>query len=117
VTHNFTGLQVAQVRLIFALPANLQIATKPKYLAYLEWFTPFHAPNPDSKLYSVTRSTLHQGPRAEVVPLTQIASSCHLIPRYGTFAPTHWTAENVLETCKTFFLGRSIDLRTFYLLQ
>jgi hypothetical protein len=108
VTHDFTGLQVAQIRLI---------AIKHKYLVYLEWFTPFHAPNPDSKLYSVTCSTLHQGPQAEIVPLTQIASSCHLIPQCGTHAPAHWTAENVLEIYKTFFLGRSIDLHTFYLLQ
>jgi hypothetical protein len=108
------GLRVAQVRLVFTLPEHLRIANESSQLAYIEWFTMFRAPDTDLNIYSVSRSTVDRKPRAEIVPLESIVSSCHLIPKFGTKIPSSWTAENVLQVCRSFFLNRWIDLRMFY---
>ena len=123
LTHFFlpcilTGLRVGQVRLIFALPEYLRGRDLPTYHACVEWFNPFRAPNPDSNLYSVTRSHRNNLPITEIVPLASIVSSCYLTPKYGTnFHPARWSSANVLEECKSFTLNKYISHYMFYQLE
>jgi hypothetical protein len=108
------GLRVGQVRLIFALPDYLRGRDLPRYHACIEWFNPFRAPNPDSKLFSVTRSHRNNSPISEIVPVTSIVSSCYLTPKFGTnYHPAKWTSTNVLEDCKSFTLNKYISLYFF----
>ncbi|KAG1836372.1 hypothetical protein DFJ58DRAFT_847010 [Suillus subalutaceus] len=78
------GLQVAQVRLIFDLPMHLRTTGQPFHLALVEWFNPFRARDALLQLHTVSRSYAGQAPRTEVIPISQISRSCHLIPKFGT---------------------------------
>ncbi|KAG2096657.1 hypothetical protein BD769DRAFT_1631432 [Suillus cothurnatus] len=46
--HSLDGLQVAQIRVIFSHPR--QFGEYSRALAYIEWFTPFRAPDPSSRM-------------------------------------------------------------------
>jgi hypothetical protein len=110
-----TGLQIAQVRAIFTLPTHLQAPSIPTCLVYIEWFTPFRPPDPDTMLYTVSRSTRNHRHAAEIIPIENIISSCHLIPKYGTqYYPANWSSANVLEECKIFILNKYIHISLFY---
>jgi len=112
---NIVGLRVAQLRVIFVLPEHLRHPYLPNKLAYIELFTPFRAPHPDSGLFPITRSSRNNGPVSEIIPLDSIISSCHLIPRFGTkFHPAKWNSDNVLEECKSFFLNKYLNIQTFF---
>jgi hypothetical protein len=109
-----TGLRVAQVRVIFAVPFHLRLPRIPSHLAYIDWFTPFRTPNPDSRLYSVSRSFRNNSPVSEIIPITSIISSCYLTPKFGTkYHPARWNSQNILDMCKTFYLTKHIDVDTF----
>ncbi|KAH9955584.1 hypothetical protein BGW80DRAFT_1439476 [Lactifluus volemus] len=99
------GLRVAQVRLIFDLPVHLhRQANILQRLAYIEWFTPFRGPYPDSHFHYVT---------FDIIPVEQIVRSCHLIPQFSTHCPRSWTLETVLETASSFFYNPYISLHEF----
>jgi hypothetical protein len=105
---------VAQLRVIFTLPEHLRHPRLHNKLAYVEWFTPFRAPHPDSGLFPVSRASQNNGPVSEVIPVDSIVSSCHLIPKFGTkFHPSKWDSGNVLEECKSFFLNKYLNIKTF----
>ncbi|EDR12094.1 uncharacterized protein LACBIDRAFT_323116 [Laccaria bicolor S238N-H82] len=70
------GLWVAQVHMFFALPDHLcHDQSIPKCLAYVEWFNPLRAPDPDSGLYSVSRLLSCGLPVADVVPICDIVQA------------------------------------------
>ena len=109
------GLRVAQLRAIFTVPEHLKHPLLPNKLAYVELFTPFRAPHPDSGLFPVSRASRNNASVSEIIPLDSIVSSCHLIPRFGTkFYPAKWDSDNALEDCNSFFLNKYLDIRTFY---
>ncbi|KAG0691776.1 hypothetical protein DFH29DRAFT_818958 [Suillus ampliporus] len=108
------GLQVAQVRFLFDLPPHLCIAGQPFHLTLIEWFKPFRGCDSLLKMHSVSRSYVGQAPRAEVIPITRIVGSCHLIPKFGTHADPTWRADEVLDVCKTFYVNPWIDIASFY---
>ncbi|KZT23234.1 hypothetical protein NEOLEDRAFT_1149515 [Neolentinus lepideus HHB14362 ss-1] len=74
--------------------------------AYVEWFTPFSAVDPTTKMHSVSRSTRNGHRNTEVITMDHIVGSCHLIPKFGTKVDLRWTAENVLDE-STFHVLRS----------
>ena len=112
---NLLGLRVAQLRVIFTLPEHLRHTHLPNKLAYIEWFTPFRAPHPDTGLFPVSRSSRNNGPVSEIIPLNSIVCSCHLIPRFGTdYQPAKWDSDTVLEECKSFFLNKYLSLQFFF---
>jgi hypothetical protein len=114
------GLRVGQVRLIFALPEYLRghDLRLPKYNAYIEWFNPFRAPNVDTQLFSITRSRRNNTPVTEIVPLTSIASSCYLTPKFGTsYHNARWSSADIVEEYKSFSFNKYISLYMFYQLE
>ncbi|KAK7017889.1 hypothetical protein VNI00_018532 [Paramarasmius palmivorus] len=118
------GYRVGQVRCVFTLPPiaskewfpspNIQPA---KYLAYIEWFTPFkRGPERNHLMYKVSRAFRPDNPSARltaVIPVDSICRSVHLIPRFGSHAPQEWKSSNVLELCDTFFVNDFVDRATY----
>ena len=105
------------MRLIFALLDYLRRHDLglPKFHACIEWFNAFRAPNPDSQLFSVTRSRRNNAPVTEIVPLDSIISSCYLTPKFGTsFHLARWSSADVLEECNSFTLNKYISQYLFY---
>ncbi|PBK65649.1 hypothetical protein ARMSODRAFT_866568, partial [Armillaria solidipes] len=64
-------------------------------LAYVEWFTPFGAPDVQTGLYSLSRSTHNHRVYAEIIDVDRIVRNCHLQPKYGRSKDSRWTCENV----------------------
>ncbi|KAI5985083.1 hypothetical protein EDD15DRAFT_2374582 [Pisolithus albus] len=114
------GLRVAQVRVIFTLPHHYPkalLVQNPTPLAYIEWFTPFHAREPASDMYIVSRSTRMHRRFAEIIPIEHIVRSCHLLPDFGKERDSRWTAANVGLMCDRFFVNPYIDYHTFCLMK
>ncbi|KAG0693629.1 hypothetical protein DFH29DRAFT_816152, partial [Suillus ampliporus] len=85
-------------------------------LAYIEWFTPFPF-NTRFKTYGMYKIT-HLGERvASIIPVSNIAHSVYLIPKFGPVAPHHWTSNNILEECDTFLVNCYIDRHNFVTLR
>ncbi|KAG1842604.1 hypothetical protein F4604DRAFT_1884714 [Suillus subluteus] len=75
------GLRVGQVHAIFCLPP--QFGEYSRALAYIEWFTPFRAPDPSSRMQQVSCSTRQLCRNAAVIHVDDIVQPCHLIPKMG----------------------------------
>ncbi|KIK05378.1 hypothetical protein K443DRAFT_91469 [Laccaria amethystina LaAM-08-1] len=108
----FQGLRVVQVNMFFALPDHLRHNQSiPKLLAYIEWFNPLRAPDPDSDLNSVTCSSACGCPVTDIIPIHNMVLSCYLIPKFGTkFYPATWTHLEILDNWKHFSLNKYINL-------
>ncbi|KAJ7778032.1 hypothetical protein DFH07DRAFT_730993, partial [Mycena maculata] len=79
----------------------------PKYLAYVEWFSPFTSdPEPRHLLYKIKRSLSQL---ADIVPIANIRRSVHLLPKFGPVAPKDRTSSNVLDKCLVFFINLMSD--------
>jgi hypothetical protein len=105
--------QVAQVRVIFKLPSML--GNWPHPLAYVQWFTPLHRPDPDTGLLSVSRSTIHRRPRSSVISLDTIFRGAHLFPKTGITIDRTWNSYSVLEEARHFWFNHYIDIDLFSL--
>ncbi|KAH9836222.1 uncharacterized protein C8Q71DRAFT_868567, partial [Rhodofomes roseus] len=115
-------MRIGRVHAIFSIPQkfhNQLIPSMPnircpRHLVYVDWFSKF-ARSPDShyQMYKVT--TLTGGERiGSVVPLALLERSVHLHPKWGGPVPAHWTSENVLDECTTFYLNPYKNPHDFY---
>jgi hypothetical protein len=112
----FIGLRVAQIRLIFNLPPQFGFFRHP--LAYIEWFTPLGSMDPNTGLFSITRSTRQARRNAEVVSVDRIVRGCHLMARCGQNIISTWTTDNILEQSSIHYLVNPyINVDTFTLLK
>lgn len=112
-----TGLRVAQVRVLFKLPAVYGIKSN-QPLAYIEWFTPLGAQlEVASDMYTVTRSTRMHRVYAEIIEVDRIARNCHLVPKYGRVKPRSWSSTNVADLCSSFFVNDKKDPHMFCMLK
>lgn len=78
-----------------------------KYLAYVEWFTPFSVASYDqnSRLYRIKRLAKNQQQQVSVIPLSRIRESIHLFPKFGPVAPVEWKASLVLDQAQSFYVN------------
>jgi hypothetical protein len=108
----FLGLRVAEIRAIFKLPSQFGHFSQP--LAYVHWFKPFQAWDPQLGMFKLSRSTRHHRPNAAVICANQIVQTCHLIPKFGSGdVPRHWLNSNVLNYSSDFFFNRYLDFYLF----
>ncbi|KAJ7453512.1 hypothetical protein FB451DRAFT_1519921 [Mycena latifolia] len=107
------GLRVARVRVIFRLPA--QYGSYPDPLAYIDWYTSLGQPLPDIGMHQVSLSSRNLRQNSEIIPITDIARSCHLIPVFGRSVNPTWTSERVLDQAKSFYLNPYLRHHDFYL--
>ena len=125
-SNRHSGLQIAQVRVVFQLPIKAipQLfpsadITPPTHLAYVEWFSPIPTtPDSNSRLYKVSRLTQNGRHLASVIPVDTIYSSVHLLPRFGQPEGTpspEWNTFSVLELCHSFYIN-PFSNRDIYLL-
>ncbi|QRV73615.1 plasma membrane ATPase 4 [Ceratobasidium sp. AG-Ba] len=102
--HRYTP---ARVRAIFELPPDLQYLCDEK-LAHVDMFySPSQNPKSDVGLHTATRA-LHDGIRVSVViPLSRIAMTCHLAPRYNRFRPETPLIQysDILQLCDSFYIN------------
>ncbi|KIO16784.1 hypothetical protein M407DRAFT_12650 [Tulasnella calospora MUT 4182] len=75
--------RVARLRLIFELPVSVAEITPQPTLAYVEWFTELKATRHPTRMFEVSKLLgRDKMPVGEVIPLSQVMRSCHLIPRW-----------------------------------
>ncbi len=99
---------------MFTLPEHLQAPHLAPVLVYIEWFTPFNQPHPNTKMYSVSHSLQYREHVPQVIPVGDIVGSCHLLPKFGTAVDKTWSSAAVLEQCRNFSLNCFITLGEFY---
>ena len=119
LTNHYTGLRIAQVRVIFQIPRKAihevapSLETSP-YLAYVEWFSPLTAaPDPKHQMYKVTRTTRRGRRCASVIGVNTILSSVHLFPQFGATTPREWNSFTVLEQCTSFYVNPFGDIDSY----
>ena len=111
------GHCVGRVRCVFVLPPDTVThwfshlgRAPPKYLAYVEWFTPFpNSPDQNHLLYKISKLRVHGEQQVSIVPVQLIRQSVHLFPKFGLVAPDEWKSTNVLDLCQTFFTNPFSD--------
>jgi hypothetical protein len=82
-------------------------------LAYIEWYKPFNARDRDTQLFKTSPLTVMNKPKAEIIELGKILSSCHLIPKFGIHMQNSWNRDNVLDACNDFLLNKYLDIHSF----
>jgi len=109
------GHCVGRVRCIFTLPPESithwfpRGRVPPKYLAYVEWFTPFPtSPDRNHLLYKISKLHVHGEQQVSIVPVQLIRQSVHLF-RNLAGARDEWKSTNVLDLCQTFFANPFSD--------
>jgi hypothetical protein len=116
-----TGYCVCRVHVVFSLPeCALQILFPtgkeiPKYLVYVEWYTPFpEDPNLSSLLFKISPLKDRAGGRiCSIIPLANIQRSIHLIPKFGATAPQEWTSSTVLDQASIFYVNSFTDMNMY----
>jgi len=102
------GYRVARVRAIFRLPQQFNYEHP---LAYIEWYSEFEEPHPDTRMYTVHKV---KGPgRAAIIHVASIRRSCHLIPMFGEKVNRAWTSEDVLDIASDFYVSDFLDMYTY----
>ncbi|KAG1837672.1 hypothetical protein F4604DRAFT_1885673 [Suillus subluteus] len=109
--HTLDGLRVGQVRMIFCLPP--QFGEYSRALAYIEWFTPFRAPDPSSRMRQVSHSTHQLRRNVVVIHVDDIVRPCHLIPKMGESVDLRSVSGNAYEAANDFYFNDFIDGEMF----
>jgi hypothetical protein len=68
-------------------------------------------------MYKTSRSSRQHHRNASIIPVSQIARSCHLIPVFGQEIDARWTTHNVLEESKEFYVNHYLRHLDFVLMR
>jgi hypothetical protein len=125
---NFTNLRfifslahyIGQVRLIFKLPIQYQI---PDPLVYIHRFRGPTSTNPLKlvNMYRVERerytAQYDHHCVGEIIPLSRIRRTCHLIPVFGRTTPVFSPSSgSALDSYNVFYVNSYLDLHSFQML-
>lgn len=86
-------------------------------LAYVEWFKPLRTPDPQHGMCKTSRSSCQHRRNTSIIPVSQIARSCHLIPFFGQEINPRWTTHNVLEESEEFYVNHYLRHLDFVLMR
>ncbi|QRV81321.1 hypothetical protein RhiJN_09336 [Ceratobasidium sp. AG-Ba] len=106
-TNGIHSYRPARVRVIFQLPEKLHHIYDRK-LAYVQMFNPVSQnPAAPTGLYTASRTLVAGRRSCAVIPLDDIAMTCHLVPHYRQFRPEVPLTQyaDVLELCTTFYIN------------
>lgn len=101
--------------MIFNLPSAYGSFAEP--LAYVEWFKPLRTPDKENGMYKTSWSSRQHRRNASIIPVSQIARSCHLIPVFGSEVNERWTTHNVLEESNEFYVNHYLRHLDFVLMR
>ncbi|KAG2093556.1 hypothetical protein BD769DRAFT_1370614, partial [Suillus cothurnatus] len=73
--------------------------------------------DPDLDMFVISRSTHRHQQHAEVVPVSHIIHSCHLVLNFGHTIDLNWTTDNVNIMCDQFHINPYIDMHMLCLLK
>ncbi|QRW11932.1 plasma membrane ATPase 4 [Ceratobasidium sp. AG-Ba] len=107
MTNGIHSYRPARVRVIFQLPEKLHHIYDWK-LAYVQMFNPVSQnPAAPTGLYTASRTLVAGRRSCAVIPLDDIAMTCHLVPHYRQFRPEVPLTQyaDVLELCTTFYIN------------
>jgi hypothetical protein len=100
---------------VFHLPLVYGIFPEP--LTYVEWFKLLRTPDLEHGMYKTSHSSHQHHRNASVIPISQIARSCHLILVFGQEINAGWTTHNVLEESKEFYVNHYLHHLDFVLMR
>ncbi|KAJ7435711.1 hypothetical protein B0H11DRAFT_1702971, partial [Mycena galericulata] len=83
-------------------------------LAYVDWYKELIQPVADIGMHQVSLSSRNHRQNSEIIPITDIVRSCHLIPVFGRSVDLTWTSEHVLDQCKSFYLNPYLRHHDFF---
>lgn len=109
------GLRAARVRVLFQLPSL--VAQFPHPLAYIDWFVPFARYVKDPGLFAISRSSRWGYQNSEVISITDIERTCHLVPLSSAPMDRTWNSSNVLDCAQQFWLNPYLRHQDFCLLR
>jgi hypothetical protein len=101
------------VRVIFRLPEEYGVYPDP--LAYIDYFTSLGQPVADIGMHQISLSSRNHRQSSDIIPITEIVRSCHLIPVFGRSVDPTWTSDRVLDQAKFFYLNPYLRHHDFYL--
>ncbi|KAF7303336.1 hypothetical protein MIND_00561300 [Mycena indigotica] len=107
--------RAARLRVIFRVPEIYGSVHEP--LAYVDWYKPLSRFNSDLGMYEISLSTQMNQQRSEIIPITSILQSCHLIPVFGKQINPKWESDFVLDQCSQFYLNPYLRHHDFYILR
>jgi hypothetical protein len=108
-----------QLRVVFQLPNKVLNdlfptgASAPTHLAYVEWFSPLSARDPNHLMYRVNRLMQSGQRRAAVILVDSIIGSVHLLPRFGSIIPPDWNSFSVMDCCSSFYVNPFSDRHNY----
>lgn len=109
--------RVGRVRLIFQLPSSLVPSLADSTFAYVERFSPLGNVDPTNRMYLVHKVVDGRGIQsADIVPISQISRSCHLVPQLTDDLTTRLSPHSILDDFSTFYVNDFLDLHSYLIL-
>ena len=113
------GHSVAQLRLLMRPigKSGTPWSWEDQFIAYLQRFDISSELDPTTQLHVLRRSKRSNGSRmGDIIPVSQLRSPVHLVPRFGATADTRFTAYNSMEHASEFWLNYFWDKNSFFAL-
>jgi hypothetical protein len=98
---------------IFTLPSEYGDFHEP--LVYVEWFTDFGTVDTDLGMHIIGPSTRNHRRRAEIIPVSRILRTCHLLPKFGKVIDPSWHMDNILDQKIKFYVNLYLRHHDFIL--